>query len=66
MKYWLIVYLFDVQGMMQAKDIYEAEDRQQCEVMAGEVARVHLNTQLSMQMHCITDDEYRHVVGDDK
>lgn len=66
MKFWLIVYLFDVHGQMQAKDVYEAADRQQCEAFAGDVARVHLNTQLSLQMHCISDDEYRLQTGDDK
>jgi hypothetical protein len=58
-KFWLIVYLFDVQGQMLAKDIIEAEDKQQCETFAGEYAVAHLNTQQMMQMHCVSDEEYR-------
>jgi hypothetical protein len=42
-KFWLIAYLFDVHGQLQAKDIYEAE---------------------GMQLHCISDDEYRQEIGE--
>ncbi len=59
MKYWLIVYLFDVQGNFLAMDIYEATDRQQCEQFAGDVAKTIINTQNMAQFHCIDDDEYR-------
>jgi hypothetical protein len=66
MKYWLIAYLFDVQGQLQAKDIYEAEGMEQCEKFAGDYTRAHINTQMMMQLHCLTDDEYRLQTGDDK
>jgi hypothetical protein len=58
MKYWLIVFLFDVNGEFQAKDIYEAVNLQQCEKFAGDYARAHINTKMSMQMHCVSDDHY--------
>jgi hypothetical protein len=66
MKYWMIAYLFDVSGQLQAKDIYEAEGIEQCEKFAEDYARVHINTQMMMQLHCISDDEYRIEIGDDK
>lgn len=64
MKYWLIAYLFDVHGQLQAKDIYEAEGMEQCEQFAGDYARAHLNTQMMMQLHCLSDDEYRISTGE--
>lgn len=66
MKFWLIAYLFDVHGQFQAKDIYEAEGMEQCQKFAGDYARLHINTQMMMQLHCISDDEYRLQIGDDK
>lgn len=66
MKYWLIVYLFDVQGTFLAKDIFEATDLKQCEEFAGEYAKTTINTQNMAQFHCISDDEYRSQLGDDK
>lgn len=59
MKFLLIVYLFTAEGQFMAKDIYETEDLAQCEKLAGDVARVHLNTQMHMQLHCLSDKEYR-------
>lgn len=59
MKFLLIVYMFAADGEFMAKDIYETTSREQCEQMAGNVARVHLNTQLQLQMHCISEEEYR-------
>lgn len=59
MKFWLIVFLFTADGQFMAKDMHEVEDRAQCEKLAGEVARVHLNTQLHIQMHCLSDEEYK-------
>jgi hypothetical protein len=62
MKYWLIAYLFDLSGQFQAKDIYEAESLEQCEKFAGEYARIHVNTQMMVQLNCIPDEEYRYVL----
>lgn len=59
MKFWLIVYIFSVDGEFVAKDSYEATDLKQCEAFAGDVARSYLNTQKLIQMHCLADDEYR-------
>lgn len=59
MKFWLIAYLFDVNDQFQAKDIYEAASLQQCEQFAGEYARIHINTKMKMQLHCVSDEEYR-------
>lgn len=66
MKYWLIAYLFDVEGQFMAKDIYETASFEQCEKFAGDYARMHINTKLQMQLHCISDDEYRLILGDNK
>lgn len=66
MKYWLIAYLFDASGQFQAKDIYEAASMEQCEKFAGDYARIHVNTQMKVQLHCISDDDYRQEVGDNK
>lgn len=59
MKFLLIVYLFASDGEFLSKDIHEVTDRAQCEQLAGEVARTHLNTQLQLQMHCISEEDYR-------
>ena len=66
MKYWLIAYLFDVNGEFHAKDIYETASIEQCQKFAGDYARIHVNTQMMMQLHCISDDEYRIRLGDDQ
>ena len=66
MKYWLIAYLFDVEGQFLAKDIQEAEGIEQCRQFAGEYAQAHVNTRTQMQLHCITDDEYRQQIGVDQ
>jgi hypothetical protein len=59
MNYWLLVYLFDVEGQFQAKDIWEAASMEQCQQFAGEYAKTIINTKLQAQFHCISDEEYR-------
>ncbi len=59
MTYWLIVYLFDIHGQFQAKDIFETANMEQCEKMAGDYTRTIINTQMQAQFHCVSDDEYR-------
>lgn len=59
MTFWLIVYLFDVNGEFQAKDIFETASMEQCEKFAGDYTRTIINTKLQAQYHCISDDEYR-------
>ncbi len=66
MSYWLIVLLFDIHGQFQAKDIYETASIEQCEKMAGEYTRTIINTQMQAQFHCISDEEYRLKLGDEK
>lgn len=59
MKFWLIVYLFNIQGDVLAKDIFEATDLKQCEQFAGDYAKTIINTQNTAQFHCISDEDYR-------
>ena len=59
MTYWLIVFLFDVNGEFQAKDMFEAASMEQCEKFAGDYARTIINTQMQAQFHCVSDEEYR-------
>ncbi len=59
MTYWLFVFLFDVNGEFQAKDIYETASMEQCEKFAGEYVRTIINTQMQAQFHCVSDEEYR-------
>ena len=66
MTYWLIVLLFDVNDQFQAKDIYETASVEQCEKFAGEYARTIINTQMKAQFHCVSDEEYRLKLGDDR
>lgn len=62
MTYWLIVYLFDVNGSFHAKDVYEAASIEQCEKFAGEYTKTIINTKMQAQFHCVSDDEYRYVL----
>ncbi len=66
MTYWLVVLLFDVNGQFQAKDIYETAGIEQCEKFAGDYARTIINTKMQAQFHCVSDEEYRLKLGDDK
>ena len=59
MTFWLIVYLFDVNGEFQAKDIYETASMEQCEKFAGDYTKTIINTKNQAQFYCISDDEYR-------
>ncbi len=59
MSFWLIVFLFDVNGEFQAKDVYEAADKAQCEKFAGDYARTIVNTQMQAQFFCVSDDHYQ-------
>jgi hypothetical protein len=58
MKFWLIVFLFTTDGDYLGKDIYAAADKSQCIEFAGQVAKVLVNSQLSSQMYCVSDDHY--------
>ena len=58
MKFWLIVFLFTPEGEFMAKDVYEAANKEQCVVFAGDVAKTLINTQLQAQFHCVSDDHY--------
>lgn len=66
MSFWLIVYLFTVDGEFVAKDVYETADRQQCVEFAGQVAKTVVDTKLQVQFHCVSDDEYRKSIGVDQ
>lgn len=58
MKFWLIVFLFTAEGEYTGKDIYEAADKAQCIEFSGQVAKTLVNTQLSAQFYCVSDDHY--------
>lgn len=58
MKFWLIVFLFDVNGEFQAKDTTEAVSLEQCENMAAAYAKSIINTKMQAQFHCVSDDHY--------
>lgn len=64
--FWLIVYLFTLEGEFMAKDIYETASEQQCVEFAGRVAKTVVNTQLQAQFYCISNDEYRQSIGVDQ
>lgn len=66
MKFWLIVYLFTPEGEFMAKDVYETASREQCVEFAGEVAKTTIDTKLQAQFHCLSDDDYRQSIGDNK
>jgi hypothetical protein len=57
--YWLFVFLFDVNGEFQAREMIEAASMEQCEEFAAEYARTIINTQMQAQFYCVSDEEYR-------
>jgi hypothetical protein len=57
-KFWLIVFLFDVNGEFQAKDIFETAGRVQCEQFAADYTKTIINTKMQAQFHCVSDDHY--------
>lgn len=58
MKFWLIAFLFSPDGEYQAKDVYQTESVEACQELAGKYAMLHINTELSMQLYCVSDDHY--------
>lgn len=66
MTYWLIVYLFMADGQMFSKDIYETTSKEQCVEFAGNVAKTIVDTKMQAQFHCISDEEYRIELGEEK
>ena len=58
MSYWLIVFLFTVDGEFLGKDIYEAANKDQCIEFAGKVTKTLVNTRLKSQFYCVSDDHY--------
>lgn len=58
MSYWLLVFLFDVNGEFIAKDIYETASMEQCESFAGSYAKTIINTKTSAKFYCVSDDHY--------
>ena len=58
MKFWLIAFLFSPDGEYQAKDVYQTESYEECLVLAGKYAAIHVNTELSTQLYCVSDDHY--------
>lgn len=58
MKYWLIVFLFDVDDQFLAKDVYESANYEQCQQFASDYARKMINTSTKAQFHCVSDDHY--------
>lgn len=58
MKFWLVAFLFSPEGEFLAKDIYEIESYEQCETMASNYAKVHINSKMMVQLHCVSDDHY--------
>lgn len=66
MGYWLLVYLFTAEGEFMAKDVYETASKEQCVEFAGQVAKTIVDTKLQAQFHCVSDDDYRMQLGDNK
>lgn len=58
MKFWLIVFMFTSDGEFVGKDIYEAANKQQCVEFASQVTKTLVNTKVSAQFHCVSDDHY--------
>jgi hypothetical protein len=58
MKYWLIVFLFSTDGSYESKDVYQTAGLEACQTLAGEYAKIHVNSGLAMEMYCVTDDHY--------
>ena len=65
MSFWLIVYLFTREGEV-AKFVYETAEKEQCVEFAGQVAKTIVNRDLQAQVYCITDAEYREMIGSDR
>lgn len=66
MAYWLLVYLFTAEGEFMAKDVYETASKEQCVEFAGQVAKTLVDTKLQAQFHCVSDEEYNHVLDKEK
>ena len=66
MAYWLLIYLFAESGEFQAKDIYETASKEQCEKLAEEYTRTIINTHLTAQFNCVSDQEYKNMIGDEE
>lgn len=64
--FWLIVYLFTAEGEFMAKDVYEAASEQQCVEFASKYTRTIVNTGFKAQYNCVSDDEYRKMIGEDQ
>ena len=58
MPYWLIVFLFSPEGEYITRDDYVVENREQCQELAGRVAKTLVNTHIVSQFYCVTDDHY--------
>lgn len=58
MTYWLLVFLFDVNGEFLGKDVYETASKEQCAEFAGKVTKTLINTKIQAQFHCVSDDHY--------
>jgi hypothetical protein len=58
MKFWLIAFLFSPDGEYQAKDVYQTESYEECLDLAGRYAAIHVNTEFSTQLYCVSDDHY--------
>jgi hypothetical protein len=65
MTYWLLVYLFTPEGEFMAKDIYETASIEQCQDFAGQVTKTLINTTISAQYYCVSDDDYRAMIYGD-
>lgn len=58
MTFWFIVYLYSADGEFQAKQVFEAQSRQQCEKFAVNYTHQLINTQTQAQFFCVSDDHY--------
>lgn len=58
MTYFLLVFLFDVNGEFIAKDVTEAASLVQCEDMAAAYAKTIINTQNSAKFFCVSEKHY--------
>lgn len=58
MSYWLLVFLFDVNGEFIGKEVYETASPAQCQQFAGDVTKTIINTKNSAKFYCVSDDHY--------
>ena len=58
-------YLFTADGEFLAKDVYETASQEQCAEFAGDVAKTIINTNITAQFNCLSEDEYHHEVDKD-